>query len=225
MAAMGAAMLLLVSGVAYALTIQCDDGGDQNPDPGECYGTEESDNMTGNSYPEVILSFSGNDRISALGGDDSVASARGRDRVFLHGGNDTIDGGEGKDVIHGGPDNDGSAEGATFADLNLEGTEDSDVVYGEEGDDLIDAVVFDTSRSRDRSYGGPGDDLINADDDDPDVTANTDLVYGEAGNDEVFAADNRKDKIDCGEGEADIVHYDQDIDRISNCETQVVETP
>ena len=119
MAAMGAAMLLLVSGVAYALTIQCDDGGDQNPDPGECFGTEESDRITGNSYPEVILSFSGNDRISALGGDDSVASARGRDRVFLHGGNDTIDGGEGKDVIHGGPDNDGSAEGATFADLTF----------------------------------------------------------------------------------------------------------
>lgn len=34
MAAMGAAMLL-VSGVAYALSVQCDGTGDQDPDSGE----------------------------------------------------------------------------------------------------------------------------------------------------------------------------------------------
>jgi hypothetical protein len=34
MAAMGAAMLLVVSGVAYALSVQCDGTGDQDPDLG-----------------------------------------------------------------------------------------------------------------------------------------------------------------------------------------------
>ena len=53
MAAMGASVLL-VSGVAYALTIQCGGAGDQDPDPGLCVGTPEDDEITGTNQPDVI---------------------------------------------------------------------------------------------------------------------------------------------------------------------------
>lgn len=46
MAAMGAAVLL-VSGVAYALAVQCDGAGDQDPDTGQCRGTNQNDVING----------------------------------------------------------------------------------------------------------------------------------------------------------------------------------
>jgi hypothetical protein len=39
MVAMGAAMLV-VSGAAYALSVQCDVANDKDPDLGECQGTD-----------------------------------------------------------------------------------------------------------------------------------------------------------------------------------------
>ena len=61
MAAMGAAMLL-VSGVAYALTVvQCDGTGDQDPATGQCQGTDQNDDITGTDQADLI---------SALGGFD-----------------------------------------------------------------------------------------------------------------------------------------------------------
>ena len=60
MAAMGASVLL-VSGVAYALTIQCGGAGDQDPDPGLCLGTQDDDEITGTNQPDVIRALSGFD--------------------------------------------------------------------------------------------------------------------------------------------------------------------
>jgi RTX calcium-binding nonapeptide repeat (4 copies) len=99
----------------------------------------------------------------------------------------------------------------------LFGAEDSDTVYGEEGDDIIDARLFDTLGSSDRSIGGEGTDLISADDDrNP---PSKDVVDGGAGNDEIFAQDGNKDAINCGDGQ-DIAHIDGGgIGRVRNCES------
>jgi hypothetical protein len=90
------------------------------------------------------------------------------------------------------------------------------VVYGEEGDDVIDAAANDTAGSRDRSIGGPGNDLINATDNP--VNPGIDVVNGGANSDEIFAQDGNVDVINCGGGQ-DIAHIDAGIDRVRNCES------
>jgi hypothetical protein len=67
MAAMGATMLV-VSGVAYALSVQCDSPTDQDPDPGECQGTEQNDVITGTALRDIILALGGLDVVNARGG-------------------------------------------------------------------------------------------------------------------------------------------------------------
>jgi hypothetical protein len=52
---MVAAGLLVMGGVAYALTIQCDGTGDQDPDPGQCAGTDEADEITGTAQRDLIF--------------------------------------------------------------------------------------------------------------------------------------------------------------------------
>jgi hypothetical protein len=64
MAAMGAA-LLLVSGVAFALSVQCDGTGDQDPDSGECRGTTEDDKITGTAQRDSISARDGLDDVNA----------------------------------------------------------------------------------------------------------------------------------------------------------------
>jgi len=188
--------VLVVGGVAYALTFTCDTPDDANPVTGQCLGTSDSDNITGTTGDDTIDSDPGNDRVSALAGNDTVLAGLGRDRVFLAEGIDTTDGESGNDVIHGGPGDDGRLFSTDFSFLNLEGAEDSDVVYGEEGDDLIDAAEHDTAGSVDRSIGG-------------------------AGNDQIYAADGNVDRINCGAGGGDQVILDAAIDTARNCESNV----
>jgi Ca2+-binding RTX toxin-like protein len=128
--------LVVVGGVAYALTFTCEPGStNENP----CVGTEDADKITGTS------------------GVDRIVPAEGRDTVFALAGDDSVDGFTGNDVIYGGPGND-----ATPA---LIGAENSDTVYGGDGNDIIDAAFADVpspSGTRDRSYGEAGDDQIHA---------------------------------------------------------------
>ena len=52
--------MLVVGGVAYALTVQCDGTGDQHPESeGFCFGTDKSDTITGTSDPDFIVGFGG----------------------------------------------------------------------------------------------------------------------------------------------------------------------
>src|SRR5215211_3302176 len=71
MAAMGAAVLL-ASGVAYALSVQCDGTGDQDPDPGQCRGTNQNDGITGTAQRDLIFALGGFDEVSAGGGQDEL---------------------------------------------------------------------------------------------------------------------------------------------------------
>jgi Ca2+-binding RTX toxin-like protein len=175
--------VLGIGGVAYALTVQCDGTGDQNLNTGECGGTEDPDRITGTS---------GTDFISALGGKDRVSGLAG---------NDFIDGYGGNDVIYGGPDGDGNTGDtiSPFSDLNLEGAEDSDVVYGGDGDDFIDAAANDVP---DESLASPVDRSIGGD-----------------GNDRIYTADGNVDKINCGKGGGDLVVMDELDTAQRNCES------
>jgi Ca2+-binding RTX toxin-like protein len=186
--------VLLVSGVAYALTFTCDSVDDQDPDPGECQGTPDADRIDGTlEGAEVIRALAGNDKVDGFGGRDEVYGGRG---------NDVVDGWHSSDTIYGGSGDDGSAEGTTFKTptkdtTNLEGGEDSDKVYGGEGDDWIDAAAHDLSTDN------PG---------------SVDRSYGEEGNDRIYAIDGNEDIIDCGPGTNDLVRRDVGIDTTTGCE-------
>jgi hypothetical protein len=88
-----AAAVLVVSGVAYALSVQCDGAGDQDPAPGLCQGTNQNDRITGSQERDEILALGGLDVVTARGGDDFVDGGRGRD---------DISGGLGGDGLFGG---------------------------------------------------------------------------------------------------------------------------
>lgn len=187
MALMGATVVL-VSGVAYALTVHCDAPGDQDPDPGECRGTRHSDVINGSSGSDEIRALAGNDRINPHQGNDTVFGGMGKDSVDAHQGNDTV---------YGGLDGDGGRVGLRFSKfggtVNLEGAEDSDTVYGKEGSDNIDAAATDTTGSFDRSLGGRG-------------------------NDRIYSVDDNEDIVNCGVGTGDVALIDQGIDTPVNCE-------
>jgi hypothetical protein len=181
--------VLLVSGVAYALSVQCDGTGDQDPDPGECRGTPNADNIEGTDF--------GAERIDALAGNDVVDGFSGRDEVYGGRGNDVVDGWYSSDTIYGGSGDDGSAEGTSFKDVtNLEGTAGWDKVYGGEGDDWIDAAAYDTSGSVDRSYGEEGNDRIYAIDGNEDIIncgpGTGDIVRRDVGIDTIINCEERR---------------------------------
>src|SRR5215218_474946 len=102
MAAMGATMLV-VSTVAYALSVQCDSPTDPDPDPGECQGTDQSDVITGTAQRDIILALGGLDVVNARGGDDDVDGGRGADDISGGVGGDSLEGSGGPDDIQGGP--------------------------------------------------------------------------------------------------------------------------
>src|SRR5215211_2434725 len=98
-----AAALVVVGGVAYAAAVTCDGEGDRDDDTGECRGTKRADSIEGTDGPEVI---------KALAGNDNVSGHAGNDEIYGDEGNDSVDGFGGNDTIYGGPDGDGSAQGA-----------------------------------------------------------------------------------------------------------------
>jgi hypothetical protein len=68
--------MLVIGGVAYALTVQCDDtdpegnGTDQDPDPGECAGTSKDDFIAGTGGNDTINARAGFDEVDGNGGEE-----------------------------------------------------------------------------------------------------------------------------------------------------------
>jgi RTX calcium-binding nonapeptide repeat (4 copies) len=129
------------------------------------------------------------DRIHARGGSDVVNAGEGNDRVFGGWGRDTLNGEGGNDRMRGGPGAD-----------TLNGGEGDDVLRGRWGSDVVD--------------GGNGDDIIW-------VGRGVDVQFGGAGNDNMhaLARDRKFDRIDCGEGDRDVVWLNsRESDAHVNCE-------
>ena len=132
-----AAMVVLVSGVAWAATVQCEAG------LMVCLGTADPDTITGTSGYDHIRGLEGGDLVRGMGYADIVEGGKGKDTVkggagsdyFLWGGeagleqsgpftdasDDYVYGGAGGDRIYG-----GYAQGGV------------DHVFGEDGNDYID---------------------------------------------------------------------------------------
>ena len=86
--------------------MQCDGAGDQDPDPGQCRGTNQNDGITGTAQRDIIFALGGFDEVSAGGGQDEL---NGGDSA------DTLDGGTDNDTYNGGAGNDWLTEGDYFS--------------------------------------------------------------------------------------------------------------
>jgi Ca2+-binding RTX toxin-like protein len=138
-----AVVLVLGSGVALAATtIHCpNDTSTGSPSTGLfCYGTSMADTMVGSDLKDYMIGKGANDTMHGHGADDNLQGDKGSDHIygdagsdsFLFGGivigantdksDDYVHGGSGADTIYG-----GFAQGGV------------DRLYGEGGNDLIDA--------------------------------------------------------------------------------------
>ena len=129
-------------------------------------GTDGADTIYGDFEGVVEAEADGNDYIRGLGGDDRIYGGSQGDYIFGGDGDDTIDAGNGYDYVEGGDGDD-----------TIIGGNGEDIIDGGDGDDTINA-----GNGRDRVFGGDGDDYIrggNHDDAD-------DIIYGEAGDDEIY---------------------------------------
>ena len=90
--------VLLVAGVAYARTVNCDGG--------DCTGTNAADTMYRSASDDKMLSQDGSDRLYGEGGMDMLKGKGGGDSIFGGEGNDKVNGGHGRDRVEGGKGDD-----------------------------------------------------------------------------------------------------------------------
>ena len=169
--------VLVIGGVAYALTFTCDGQGD--PDPGgECLGTETSDDITGTA---------GGDRILALEGDDTVDARGASDLVIGNEGADTLHGRSGSDELYGESEvaesaGDDTLFGESRGDL-LIGRGGNNQYFGGSGPDEIFANESGTGETETISA-GPGNDVISA------LDGAVDIIDCGSGKDRILRADD-----------------------------------
>ena len=95
-----AAALVMASGAAMAMLINCPAGG--NP----CLGTPDADVMNGTSGDDLIKGRRGGDTLNADAGFDQLSGERGEDILNGEADNDTLTGGRDRDTLDGGADDD-----------------------------------------------------------------------------------------------------------------------
>ena len=101
--------VLLVAGVAYAATIDCNGG--------DCVGTNSADTMNGSPIDDKMLAMDGGDTLNGEGGMDALKGQGGGDEIFGGEGNDKVKGGFGMDRVEGGEGND-LVRGGTHGNAN-----------------------------------------------------------------------------------------------------------
>ncbi|MBZ0135656.1 MAG: hypothetical protein K8I27_04730 [Planctomycetes bacterium] len=116
------------------------------------------------------------DTIHGGGGNDFLAGAGGVDTIYGDNGNDLIWGDDDNDTLYGG---DGTGQGDSTGEDEIDGGNGEDKLYGENGDDtLIDR----SGTKRDTLSGGAGSDTLDCFDNhlpDPEPGAAPDTVYGD----------------------------------------------
>ena len=144
--------------------------------PDRLVGTDEDDQLIALDGNDVILGRGGDDQIEASdgndrayggAGEDEISGEEGHDRLFGGEGRDEIEGGEGRDGLRGGSGR-GRARRATRATTGSHGGSGFDELEGGEGNDRLLA-----GGGGARMSGGAGDDIL----------------YGEAGAEDVFVFD------------------------------------
>ncbi|HEX8052690.1 MAG TPA: Calx-beta domain-containing protein [Thermoleophilaceae bacterium] len=164
--------------------------GDDDPSPGRCANRQNA-NDTG-------------DKLTGTAFGDLLVGGAGKDILSGGGGDDCLRGRAAGDRLSGGDGND-SLSGEAGSD-SLSGGEGKDSLSGGDGNDVLSG-----GNGNDRLGGGAGNDKING-------GQGLNTFSGGAGNDNIVAANGRRESIDCGSGKRDKVRADR-TDNVRNCET------
>jgi len=143
--------------------------------------------LVGSDCSDVLGGSTGDDFIRGAGGSDVISGNDGRDELYGEGSNDDLNGGAGDDELYGGDDND-TLEGGTGSDT-LDGGDGFDYVSYQNDTagvdiDLSSGTGSDGSGGTDTLLGLEGiigsafDDTLTGD-------ANTNIIFGEGGDDEI----------------------------------------
>ncbi|HEY9629732.1 MAG TPA: calcium-binding protein [Coleofasciculaceae cyanobacterium] len=161
------------------------------------YGRSGNDTLRGTGDDDIVYGGAGDDTI---GGHEvpspgiATNSEMGNDSLYGEDGNDTIDGDDGNDFIDGGSGNDQIIGGDNADTLNggsgndnINGEAGSDIIDGQDGNDILRAGQ---SKARSGNYEVSGTHTIKGGNGDDYVIGNKytqDTLYGDAGNDILFA--------------------------------------
>lgn len=175
------------------------------------YGTEGDDVIAAGAARDVVIGKGGDDRICGNAGKDRIAGEGGADRLFLNKGDVVnlsynLNGGPGADFLKG------AGSGGPGPDHIVVKVQDNAQIYGEEGDDVIEApdtdlVLVDGGEGDDQIYGGndlrggPGKDILRGDG----------AGVGQGGRDDTLTGGQGDDDLRGGPGE-DSVDGGQDTD-------------
>jgi Ca2+-binding RTX toxin-like protein len=200
--------MVLVSGIAWAVTRNCEAGADF------CVGTNQDDTLNGSDVRDRIYGKDGDDHMLGNDGNDGFSGGRGADTISGGDGLDNLNESGGADRLYGGGGDD------DLTDLSFNnGVDDKNRLYGGGGDDELIGQV--------KLYGGSGDDTLEAGGFDSTPTtldggAGLDRIFGSGSPDTVFAQDGERDTVTCG-GNRDIVYFDAGIDSVNpaNCERRI----
>lgn len=125
--------------------------GSNNAD--ELRGNSEDDVIDGLGGNDVILGLAGNDQLTGGGGRDRLLGGRGNDSLNGSNGNDILQGGNGADTLQGGGGRD-KLNGGSGADI-LQGDRSNDILKGGKGRDILDG-----GKGSDRLTGGRDRDIF-----------------------------------------------------------------
>jgi Ca2+-binding RTX toxin-like protein len=164
--------------------------GDDDPAPGRCSNRQDA-NDTGDTLTGTAFG----DLLVGGNGKDVLSGAGGEDCLRGRAGNDRLSGGDGNDSVSGEAGNDRASGG-----------DGNDSVSGGDGSDNVAG-----GNGNDRLGGGAGNDTISG-------GPGLNTYSGGAGNDNIVAANGRRETIDCGSGKKDRVRADR-TDSVRNCET------
>lgn len=234
-----ATALVLVSGVAWAATKDCDDR--------TCTGTDGNDTLVGNEADQTIFGRGGDDTLKGLGGADYLRGdgkigESGNDKLFGGSDSDTLYGDAGNNILRGEAGKDiylfqfNSRGRDTIIDDKTLSRNSIDVVASSTSKLIINldsspnvSEVRDAAGTRTVNWSGdvidqvftygPSADTVrgNAAANLMESRGNRDSLYGVEGNDEINVFDRvGGDIVDCGAGN-DVVIYDTG-DTVSNCE-------
>lgn len=146
------------------------------------YAGAGHDQILGQAMNDVIYAGTGNDFVSASGGDDTVYGDAGRDNIFGGNGNDELHAGDGDDWLNG-----GAGDDLLYGDAGVDimtGGSGNDTLYGGEGNDIMNSNDGD-----DTLYGGAGDDTMRG-------YQGNDTLHGGDGNDLMFGGQTITDSYD-----------------------------
>ncbi|MFV1464915.1 DUF2891 family protein [Phaeobacter sp. JH204B] len=162
-------------------------GGDGDDEIEGLYGNDVIDTGAGNDH---VFGRDGDDLIFGRSGDDHLIGSIGTDTVYGGDGNDVLAGSQGNDEIHGGNGNDIAFIG-TF--------EDSDRIFMDAGDDIVDGALAGSSFY---AEGGSGSDTMTAGVGNDTLLGGSgdDLLSGGSGND-LLSGGGDSDTISGGDGD------------------------